>query len=605
MRSRSAHFSCRGGFDLIPSAIEVPRRSRWTWALLTAGWLSLLVALAWWVRTQAPVLREQLKVLQFWSLEMAVACVLVLSGLVMRHVARRNLQRRDWMRMAILALVALALTVFVAPRTNRIYYDEQIYQSIGHNLADLRLAQMCNDGTVEYGRLQCWVGEYNKQPYAYPHLLSVFYRAFGVSKWTAFAFNAGVMALTVCGIYLLVIVLFSDRTAALVAGLMVSLMPQQLLWSATAAVEPSASLACILALLCAAAFCDSKRTVALAATAAATTYAVQFRPESILIVPVIGLLLAQGMPPDEFSRPRIWGAGLLAFALGAVHIGHMMAVRNEAWGTTDARLSVRYVLPNLSVNGGFYFGDERFPVLFTLLALAGLAGASFRSERRVIGLYFLLFFGVYLLFYAGSYNYGADVRYSLMTYPPLAVLGGLGASALVARLERLKPGIRATGVVTAILAAQFLWYAPVVRATTEEAWAARTDVRFAESFAPALHGNSYVLTHNPGMFHLWGVNAGQMSLIVRDPTRLDDYAARYAGGVYVHWNFWCNVADPVQHGFCQKALQARPVDLVRELSERDQRYALYRFRTAPALRVDLGDRPRLDLQPEGWYTGPR
>ena len=73
-----------------------------------------------------------------------------------------------------------ALTLFVAPRTNRIYYDEQIYQSIGQNLADLRLAQMCNDGTVEYGRLQCFSGEYNKQPYAYPHLLSLVYRVFGV-----------------------------------------------------------------------------------------------------------------------------------------------------------------------------------------------------------------------------------------------------------------------------------------------------------------------------------------------------------------------------------------------------------------------------------------
>ena len=91
------------------------------------------------------------------------------------------------------------LTLFVAPRTNRIYYDEQIYQSIGQNLADLKLAQMCNDGTVEYGRLQCWMGEYNKQPYAYPHLLSVAYRVFGVSEGVAFAVNAAVMALTVCG----------------------------------------------------------------------------------------------------------------------------------------------------------------------------------------------------------------------------------------------------------------------------------------------------------------------------------------------------------------------------------------------------------------------
>ena len=34
----------------------------------------------------------------------------------------------------------------------------------------------------------------------------------------------------------------------------------------------------------------------------------------------------------------------------------------------------------------------------------------------------------------------------------------------------------------------FLWYAPVVRATTEEAWAARADVRFARTLAPGASG---------------------------------------------------------------------------------------------------------------------
>ena len=45
------------------------------------------------------------------------------------------------------SLLACVLAGLVAPRTNRIYYDEQIYQGIGQNLSDLRLAQMCNDGT--------------------------------------------------------------------------------------------------------------------------------------------------------------------------------------------------------------------------------------------------------------------------------------------------------------------------------------------------------------------------------------------------------------------------------------------------------------------------
>ncbi|MPZ20809.1 MAG: hypothetical protein GEV06_23300 [Luteitalea sp.] len=549
--------------------------SRRAWVLVVSAWLAVLAALlTWLMRTPSVSLREQLKVLQFWSLELCVGLVLALGAVVLRDIVRR-LDRRDGLMMLMPVVLALGLTLFVAPRTNRIYYDEQIYQNVAQNLADLRLAQMCNDGTVEYGRLQCSSGEYNKQPYAYPHLLSLAYRAFGVTETTAFVVNAIVMAVTVSCVYLLVLILFGDRVAAFFAGLLIALTPQQLSWSATAAVEPSASLALLAALLCAAHASRSMSTVALAATGVAAAYAVQFRPESFLIVPVIGSLLWRQRV--GLSRPRLWWVALLSFALVVVHVGHMFAVRNEGWGTSHARLSLGYLVENLRVNGGFYLGDERFPVIFTLLAILGLLSWSFRRERMALALYFFLFFGIYLVFYAGSYDYGADVRYSLMTYPPLAMLGGLGAARLVGWLERITAGLPAQGAVTAGLAFQFLSYAPLLRATSEEAWAARADVRFARSVVPQLRGNSYVLTHNPGMFHVWGINAGQMSRVVTNPSYLDYVAARYAGGVYLHWNFWCNVPDPVQQEFCRKALENRPVETVREHRERDQRYAIYRI----------------------------
>src|SRR4029079_7563385 len=72
---------------------------------------------------------------------------------------------------AVVAAGAWALTATAPPRTNRIYYDEQIYQGVGRNLSDLHRAQMCNDGRLEYGRLQCVQGEYNKEPNGYPYLL--------------------------------------------------------------------------------------------------------------------------------------------------------------------------------------------------------------------------------------------------------------------------------------------------------------------------------------------------------------------------------------------------------------------------------------------------
>jgi hypothetical protein len=484
-----------------------------------------------------------------------------------------------------LSALGIALTVFAAPTTNRIFYDEQIYQGIGQNIADARLAQMCNDGNVEYGRLRCASGEYNKQPYAYPHALSLAYRVLGLHTWTAFAVNAAAMAMTICAVYLLVCVGFRDREAALFAGLLITLMPEQLLWSATAAVEPTASLASVVAVLCAAYFGRTGAASALLAVVVTAAYAVQFRPESILVLPVIGLFIWPRIRL-ELEHPRGWWALCLFLCLVGVHIAHLFAIRHVDWGTTGPRFSLRYIATNLPVNGWFYLYDERFPVGFTALAIIGLVSVRRRLEAWSMATYFLLFFAIGLVFYAGSYNYGADVRYSLMTYPPLAVLGGLGAAWLAQFGTRLVSTIRsplvASGVVRAalvtILLFQFLWYAPVVRATTEEAWAARADVRFARSFASEIPRNSYVLTHNPSMFHLWGVSAGQMSRVTSNPAYLRFLAQRYSGGLYLHWNFWCNTQDHVQQEICRKAFAVAPVDVAKEYRERDQHFAFYHMR---------------------------
>jgi hypothetical protein len=542
--------------------------------------LVLLVTLvAWLTRTPPSALRDQLKTLQFWSLDACVAIGLGLAFIIGRDALRRA-NRDDTVRIVVLAAIALTLTLFVAPRTNRIYYDEQIYQSIGHNLADLRLAQMCLDGNVEYGRLQCSAGEYNKQPYAYPHLLSLVYRIAGANAKWGFVVNAVAMALTVCAVYLVALIVFSDRRAALFAGLIIALTPQQLVWSGTAAVEPLASLASVGAVLAAAHFARSRSTTALVGVGVAAAYALQFRPESFLIVPVIAVLVGH-VAGAEITRQRLWWVLAICLALVAVHVAHLYSIRNESWGTTEARFSLSHVVPNFRVNGRFYAGDERFPVAYSVLALIGLLSARHFVPRMAMLLYFVAFFAIGLLFYAGSYNYGADVRYSLMTYPPVALLGGLGAARIAERLDSTQRVLLGWKVVAAALAFQFLWYLPGVRATTEEAWAARADVRFAEALVAALPPNSYVLTHNPGMFHLWGVNAGQMSLIVDQPGRLQFLAARYAGGVYLHWNFWCNVDDPVQQSFCRQALAVGTASVVREYRERDQRFALYRFELTP------------------------
>ena len=253
--------------------------------------------------------------------------------------------------------------------------------------------------------------------------------------------------------------------------------------------------------------------------------------------------------------------------------------------TVGPRFSVRYIPENLRVNGLFYLYDERFPVVFSLLAVAGLLSAEYWRERAAMAIYFFLFFATGLVFYAGSYNYGADVRYSLMTYPPIAVLAGLGASrfvrgmSLAARPVGRRRPRRGTHrrhspvPVPLVCAGRSRDHRRGVGGTGRRTICA--DISPVPSRA-----NAYVLTHNPGMFHVWGVNAGQMSLATSNPAYVRFLADRYPGGIFLHWNFWCNVQDPAQPEMCRQALTQGVAELVAEHRERDQRFAFYQLKLA-------------------------
>lgn len=91
-----------------------------------------------------------------------------------------------------------------------------------------------------------------------------------------------------------------------------------------------------------------------------------------------------------------------------------------------------------------------------------------------------------------------------------------------------------------------------------------------------------MLTHNPSVFLLRQINAAQLSLATSEPDYVRNaLSTRYAGGVFLHWNFWCNVDDPAQQAFCNEALEQFPHDLVGEHRERNYRYGFYKL-TFPA-----------------------
>lgn len=565
---------------------------------LGLGWAAVLAGLyAWLHGRETSALRQELVGLQFYSLEIGFVAAVALSALVLPRLLRGfGDSSRTFLLLGATTALGLVLLTRVVERTPRIFFDEQIYLSIGQNLADEKKAWMCNDGTTEYGSVTCHRGEYNKQPYGYPYLLSLVFRFAGANDWAGWLVNNLCLLLLPWTVYAVSRLLFDDRGAALWAALLAVLVPEPLMWSNTSSSETSAALAVLAAVASALTFVRQRSTAALAWTVATTSFALQFRPESILVLPLVGGILLL-LAPRELPRRRLLAAALGGLVLSAVVLGHLVAVSGESWGVTDGpRMSAGYFLGNLRTNGLFYFENVRFPVLYTVLALLGVFRA-WRREVLVPVAHFLLFWGVFLFFYAGSYDYGADVRYSLLSYPPLALLAGRGLSGLLDLVPTVRRTVASRAAV-ALVAFNFLAFLPLVRAAGEEAWAARAGVEIARQFRDRLPADSVVLTHNPNMFLVWGANAAQASYGAYEDGYVEDYLmTRYSGGVFFHWNYWCNAQVEEQSKVCEEILDRFPAELVDERRVRDQRFALYRL-SLPGGKVKDLEAMEQSSQPE-------
>jgi hypothetical protein len=538
---------------------------------LALGFVIVGAVLGLWLAGSTPeAIKEQLRFLSPRAAEAAFLLLLAGAGLSAAEI-RDSLPSKSFfypLAAGVLAFLAVAL---VPPETHRIYYDEDIYENVAQNILWMGRAQMCNEGSIEADSFRCDASEYNKEPNAFPFLLSLAFRLTGVRESAAHAANHVVFALGAVALFWLVATLFESASAGLGAALVYTLTPQNLLWGATIAAEPGAASFAAVAVSAIVLFCrkPSWRTGLFSASALA--FASQFRPESGLVLAVaaaVVLLLAPGL----LRQRALWATALLTFALLVPQLAHTWAVRHERWGASDgSKFSREFAKANLGPNVRYYTGGEDFPRLFTALALLGLVGPVRRRESLSILVWFLLLFGIFVPFYAGSYRYGADVRFSLMSATPLAALAGAGLGWLASRSGRFA----AAPFLLAIYAASS--YLPFTRAVGRESWASRADHAAALRMVAEVPADGIVLSHNPGMIHVMGRSAAQTSLATYQPERVDDLFRRFPGGVYFHYNFWCNVEDPIQNDFCRNVLGSFKTRVVLEESAGFYRYVLYRL----------------------------
>jgi len=492
-----------------------------------------------------------------------------------------EIRRKSLLLLGLISIAGISLTSLINPENHRIYYDEDINCSIGQCISQNKRAVMCNEGYYENNELTVAAEEYNKQPAAYPYLISIIFSIFGTNELFIFILNNLIYGLMAFVIFLIVYLLFDDVFAGLSASLVYILIPVNLQWFNTCAVEPSTTFFASMAILSALIYIRNKKPVNLFLLTTVLAFSFNFRPESFLIVLVIGLtFLLKDIGILRRKELYIFGAGLLVLSTGIII--HLYAMRNESWGASGPKFSLEYLPFNLFTNSIFYIDNKAFPLLFTVFGITGLLFYKYKDyirEKIILMSWLLVFWGIFLFFYAGTYKHdaGLSTRFSILSYVPISIFVGLGFSFARSLLEKkIKPIELILAVLIIFSAYSFL---PFIRTQSKgESAACRMDHVYAMKFIKQLPENSIIFTHNPNMFLIHKRSALQTSIETYNPGAVERLRKRFKGGVFVHYNYWSGVPyDQLQRSFTENVLDKYEYEILEEHHFNNYKYGLYRL----------------------------
>lgn len=567
---------------------------------LSFACLTLAATAAWAYRTADLTIDAQRNIVPvstMWGMHACVVAIFAGLGGAALPLYRFIGRRRAFTALALVIIGFLACDL--APRTWRIFFDEHLYMQIGQTIAHTGRAEGANYARAEYGQFEMYSPWTNKQPNGLPYLLSWIYRTVGVSDRASHFLNPALTGLGAAALYvgLSLAPWVLPVGAALAAGLLFIFTPLVLWWGNTVAVEPSAAATVTLAFMAACAHArlrDSESIQGLPATAlllAGTVgLAVYFRPESLLIFPLVAAVLWSN--EDRFVEDlSAWAAGAFATALAIPNLMHLWSMRTEDWGANDGRrFAAEFITKNFKSNAGYFFGSPWFPIAGTVLALCAVLWLLVKNRAALLtlGLWFLLSWGIFVIFYAGGYHYGASSRYAVVSCAPVAAFMGIGAAALF-KLLRARPIILAgaitVGVINWTAAAHFV---PTV---SREAAEALADVDYIGRIAPTLPEGSLVISPDPCVWLLKGINSTQFFTIesmVRGNLR--ELVNQYPGGIYLHWSFWHTAEPGIAQQGAKLLAEVNATPLTRMTSQAFK-LGLYRIDTPEGLARHGGNPP--------------
>ena len=388
----------------------------------------------------------------------------VVSAFILRKtLVKRLLESTTKTYIALALLVVLFFVVFssiyVHP-VEQLYFDETIYQEIALSIMHTGNALWCQYGTAYLN----WCEGYQiyHDPVEISFYLAIFFFLFGISSQTAYVMSLMMGALSIVLVFTLGTYLLGKR-AGLASAVVFALIPELFIWSRTQAIPNM--LLMVSALLAFNAYViyeRDKNSTSLALMLFSLGIAVYSRAEAVLLIPVIiviitySSLVANGLKKgisrllasDNIRNLLII---LLFFVIILPEIYYVMGqVRSPDYGNgyicgaqSNATFSIGNLKCNIVPNVNFFLGaftalgyyPTYFSIITTIAALIGAGLMLYKGTKKgfpfvLLAIWIVAFHLLYDAFYAGSVNFGVDVRFMLILYPPIALFAGFGIASI-------------------------------------------------------------------------------------------------------------------------------------------------------------------------------
>lgn len=389
---------------------------------------------------------------------------IVAGGLLDRRniadaLRRRGLTGRSLLAVILIIVAFAAFEIGAVKPTQLLFFDDAIYQNMAQMLLHTGQAWMCNYGIPTH----CYVGEIFHEPIGLSFNLAMGFAVMGTSLVAAHLVQLALACAAILLAFLVSLLMFEDPTAAYFTGLLMALSPIVIVWALPTNSDMALLAYSLLAFFFTLVFARGKRNVySFSNMLLSISLLMYMRVMAALYIPILALafLVLQGKgirtsfmeALGSLKKNLLNTKALIVLLLFVITVTPSISYaylefRTGNYGyygtqientcNNNMQVSVTHSLglgnfrANVCGNVMFWFNKYKDdyimqPIAFTLLAIAGaiLMLKRRRMELLVVGIWFLVFFVLYAMFYAGSVAYGVDWRFMLSLIAQACLFGG-------------------------------------------------------------------------------------------------------------------------------------------------------------------------------------